>query len=185
MITRCQLSRSEKSSKINYVHSKLCTLSKYIPLFRDITQPAVFYQAKHSVVSTEFPMSSKFYFTLIIFIDKYLKFKEIEYFIYYIQFEIWQFFILCKFPLFSTVEHRVHQGINLPSKTHALFFDNPHLLNLQTAQAPLFGQFLYVLVFRETPSLKISFLANPHNINYLMKKNKFHLFHKVIRNFSS
>ena len=75
--------------------------------------------------------------------------------------------------------------MNLPSKTHALFFDNPHLLNLQTAQAPLFGQFLYVLVFRETPSLKISFLANPHNINYLMKKNKFHLFHKVIRNFSS
>ena len=40
MITRSQLSRSEKSSKINYVHSKLCTLSKYIPLFRDIAQPA-------------------------------------------------------------------------------------------------------------------------------------------------
>ena len=31
----------------------------------------------------------KSYFTQFIFIDKYLKFKEIEYFIHYIKFKMW------------------------------------------------------------------------------------------------
>ena len=33
-------------------------------------------------------MGSKFHFSQFIFIDKYLKFKEIEYFIHYIKFQI-------------------------------------------------------------------------------------------------
>ena len=34
-------------------------------------------------------MGSKFHFSQFIFIDKYLKFKEIEYLIHYIMFEKW------------------------------------------------------------------------------------------------
>ena len=48
-----------------------------------------FPKAKYSEVRTEFPMGSKFnflqwkfHFSHFIFIDKYLKFKEVEYFIY-------------------------------------------------------------------------------------------------------
>ena len=47
------------------------------------------------MVDAEFPVSSKFhfsrwkiYFAQFIFIDKYLQFKEIEYFIRYVKFEL-------------------------------------------------------------------------------------------------
>ena len=54
-----------------------------------------FPKATISVVCTEFPVGSKFHFSQwkinfsqFIFIDKYLKSKEIEYFIHYIKFEM-------------------------------------------------------------------------------------------------
>ena len=60
-----------------------------------------FPKAKYSVVSTEFPMSAKFHFPQwnvhffkFFFIDKYLKFKEIDYFIHYIKFEMWLAYFL-------------------------------------------------------------------------------------------
>ena len=55
----------------------------------------VFPKAKNFVVSTEFPMGLKFYlsqwqiyFSQFIFIDKYLKFKETECLIHYVEFEM-------------------------------------------------------------------------------------------------
>ena len=77
-----------------YTVSKLVI---YIFTFRYSLTSRVFPQAKYSVVCTEFPVRSKFHFSqwkihfsrFFIFIDKYLKFKEIKYFIHYIEFEIW------------------------------------------------------------------------------------------------
>ena len=45
-----------------------------------------------------------------IFIDKYLKFKDIEYFIHYIKKNVTSF-VLCKFPLSSTVELTLGRSI--------------------------------------------------------------------------
>ena len=54
-----------------------------------------FPEVKKSVVCAEFPISSKFhffqwkiYFPKYIFMDKYLKFKGIEYVIHHVKFEI-------------------------------------------------------------------------------------------------
>ena len=55
-----------------------------------------FLKAKYSVLCKEFQRSLKFHFSQwkihlsqLIFIDKYLKFKEIEYFIRHINFKMW------------------------------------------------------------------------------------------------
>ena len=48
----------------------------------------IFPRAKNSVVYAKFRMSSIFNFSQLIFIYKYLKFKEIEYLIHYVKFEI-------------------------------------------------------------------------------------------------
>ena len=49
------------------------------------------------------------YFSQFIFIDKYLKFKEIGYFIHYIKFEMC--LILRKFPSFSVVKLNLGHNI--------------------------------------------------------------------------
>ena len=74
---------------------KLYTLSKiviYTFTFRYSLAGRAFSKAKYYVVCTEFPVGSKFqwkiHFSQLIFIDKYLKFKETEYFIHYIKFEM-------------------------------------------------------------------------------------------------
>ena len=62
----------------------------YILLSRD------FRKEKYSAVCTEFLMGSKFHFlqsknhfSQLFFIDKYLKFQEVEYLIHYIKFEMY------------------------------------------------------------------------------------------------
>ena len=71
-----------------YKHSKLCTLSKLVYTFtlRYSLASRAFPKATSSVVCTEFPVGSKFHFSLwkinfsqFIFSDKYLRSKEIEY----------------------------------------------------------------------------------------------------------
>ena len=80
---------------IYYKHGKLRTLSKLVYTFtlRYSLASLVFPKATISVVCTEFPVGSKFQFSQwkinfsqFIFIDKYLKAKEIEYFSHYIKF---------------------------------------------------------------------------------------------------
>ena len=80
-----------------YKHSKLCTLSKLVYTFtlRYSLASRAFPKATISVVCTEYQVGSKFHFSQwkinfsqFIFIDKYLKSKEIEYFIHYIKFEM-------------------------------------------------------------------------------------------------
>ena len=63
-----------------------------------------FPNAKYHVVCIEFPIGSKFHFSQwkihlswYIFIDKYLKFKEIECLIYYIKYEKWPALYYVKF----------------------------------------------------------------------------------------
>ena len=105
MLTGVKFSRSEESLKIqkyhqNYfiINSKLCTLSKlvYTLILRCSLVSRAFPKAKYSLVCREFPVSSKVHFSQwkirfsqFIFIDKYLNIKEIEYFIHYINFEMW------------------------------------------------------------------------------------------------
>ena len=83
---------------LNQKQSTLCTLSKLVYTYnlRYSLASRAFTKAKYSVVCTEFPMGLKFHFSKwkihfsqFIFIDKYLKFKEIEYFTLYIKFEMW------------------------------------------------------------------------------------------------
>ena len=92
---------------------------------KDIVQPAEDFLLPNIgmyVVYAEFPVGSNFhfsqwkiYFSQFIFLDKYLKFEEIEYLIHQVKFEMWPAFILCKLSLFSTVNlelgHRFSQFI--------------------------------------------------------------------------
>ena len=84
-------------AKLFCKHSKLCTLSKLVYTFtlRYSLASRVFPEAKYSVVCTEFPIGSNFnlshwkiHFSKFIFIDKYRKPKEIQYFIHYNKFEV-------------------------------------------------------------------------------------------------
>ena len=69
----------------------MCALSKLVYNFNLTYSLAsrAYPKAKYSVVCKEFSMGSKFHFSQFIFIDKYLKFKEIAYLIHYIMFEKW------------------------------------------------------------------------------------------------
>ena len=67
----------------------------FIHFFRCSLGSRVFPKAKISLVCTESSMGSKFYFSQwktnfsqFIFIDEYLKFKEIKWFIHYIKSEM-------------------------------------------------------------------------------------------------
>ena len=80
-----------------YKHSKLCILSRLVQTFtlRYNLASRTFPKATISVVCTEFPVGSKFHFSQwkikfsqFIFMDQYLKSKEIECFIHYIKFEM-------------------------------------------------------------------------------------------------
>ena len=141
-----------------YKHSKLCTLSKLVYTFtlRYSLASRVFPKATISVVCTEFPVGSKFHFSQwkinfsqFIFIDKYLKSKEIEYFIHYIKFEMWLVLFYVNSFFLSAVElklgHSVFQFIlrfkmeifECGSQAHFNFFlnhkkkiENLHLLML-------------------------------------------------------
>ena len=77
---------------VNYIHSKLVI---YTFTFEYSLASGAFPNAKFYVVCTEFQKGSKYHFTQwkiqfsqFNFNDKYLKFKEIEYFIHYIKFEM-------------------------------------------------------------------------------------------------
>ena len=80
-----------------------CTISKSVYTFtlRYSLASTAFPKATISVVCTEFPVGSNFHFSQwkinfsqLSFIDKYLKSKEIEYFIHYIKFECdWFYFM--------------------------------------------------------------------------------------------
>ena len=73
---------------VNYIYT-LSKLVIYTFTFRYSLASRAFPEAKYSVVCTEFPMGSKFYFSQwkihfsqLISIDKYLKFKETDYLIH-------------------------------------------------------------------------------------------------------
>ena len=104
MFTRGKFSRYQSNPQkykntnkiIYYKHGELCTLSKLVYTFtlRYSLASLAFPKATISVVCTEFPVGSKFHFSQwkinfskFIFIDKYLKSNEMEYFIHYIKFE--------------------------------------------------------------------------------------------------
>ena len=86
-----------------YKHSKLCALNKlvYTLTLRYSLASRAFPKATISVVCTEFPVGSKLFsiflfflngkliYSQLVFIDKYIKSKEIEYFIHCIKFEMW------------------------------------------------------------------------------------------------
>ena len=78
--------------KLNTLSKTLSYIVLYTFTFRYSLASRAFGKAKYYVVCTEFPMDSKFqwkiHFSQFIFIYKYLKFKEIEYFIHYIKFEM-------------------------------------------------------------------------------------------------
>ena len=104
-------SKTQKS--FQYKHSKLCTLSKSVCTFTLRYSPAsrAFSKITISVVCTKFPVGSQFYFSewkinfsQFIFIDKYLKCKEIEYFIHYIKFEMWLALFYVNSLFLSTAE---------------------------------------------------------------------------------
>ena len=91
-------SRIQKCKRNYYKHSKLWTLRKLVYTFtlRYSLANRAFPKATISVVCTAFPVGLQFHFSQwiirfsqFIFIDKYLKSKEIEYFIHYIKFEMW------------------------------------------------------------------------------------------------
>ena len=45
------------------------------------------------------------------FIDKFLKFEEVDYLIHHVKFEIWS--VLCTFPIsFSTVKFKLEQNVS-------------------------------------------------------------------------
>ena len=72
--------------------SKLYTLTKlatYTFTFRYSLASRVFPNPKYYVVYTVFPLESKFHFSKFIFIYRHLKFKETEYFIHDIKFEMY------------------------------------------------------------------------------------------------
>ena len=73
---------------VNYIYT-LSKLVIYFFTFRYSLASRAFLKAKYSVFCTEFSMGSKFYFSQwkihfskFISIDKYLKFKEIDYFVH-------------------------------------------------------------------------------------------------------
>ena len=103
-----------------YKHSKLCTLGKLVYTFtlRYSLANRAFPKATISVVYTEFPVGSKFHFSQwninfspFIFIDKYFKCHEIEYFIHYIKFEMWLVLFYVDFFFLSTVELKLGHSI--------------------------------------------------------------------------
>ena len=80
-----------------YKHSKLCTPNKLVYTFtlRYNLASRAFPKATISEVCTEFPVGLKFHFfqskinfSQFIFIDKYLKSKEIEYLFHFINFRV-------------------------------------------------------------------------------------------------
>ena len=74
---------------------------------------------------------------------------------------------------FDSSSHNVYWGINPTSKTSPppSFLPSPSL-NLHTVQAPppFLGNLNYILVFHNTPHLKIRFFQEP---SYLLKVTKF------------
>ena len=81
----------------HYKHSDQCTLKKllYTYTLRCTIASRVSPKTKYSLACIEFPMGSRFHiskckidFTQFSFIGKYLKLKEIEYFLHYIKFEM-------------------------------------------------------------------------------------------------
>ena len=67
----------------------------YTYRYKEILASRNFPKAKNYVVCVEFQMASKlhfpqwkFYFSQSIFIDKYLRFKELEYLNHYVNFEM-------------------------------------------------------------------------------------------------
>ena len=103
-----------------YKHSKVWTLSKLVYAFtlRYSLASRAFPKAIISVVCTELPVGLKFHFSQwkinfsqFLFIDKYLRSKEIEYFIHYIKFEMWLVLFYVNSFFLSTVELKLGHSI--------------------------------------------------------------------------
>ena len=80
-------------------------------ILRVIVASTPFSKATIFVVCTEFPVPLKFDFSRFIFIDKYFKSKEIEYFIHDIKFEMWLVLLYVHSYFLSTVELKLEHGI--------------------------------------------------------------------------
>ena len=90
----------------------------YILKPQDATIRSLFYTffKKNPVVCANFPLGSKFHFSkwktyFTQFIDKFLKFEEMEYLIHHVKVEMWP--ALCKFPiLFSPVKLKLGRNFS-------------------------------------------------------------------------